>query len=208
MPLPRSHAVPAITPFGLDTQTGRDSVDHALARTGFERADFRWSDLALADGEAISFPHDRARTTLDWRVIETPSLAEFKRWIGFDDGAIRERRLAATSVDLAGVETPESLMRNPHSEAARATLDKVTTAWLFGDSTQVAPYREAIEHFYGPFRAQLIVGSRIVLAPESSLRFEQTPVVFLADEVVLRGGAMYFSPVSHCTIGRLVKEAK
>lgn len=182
------------------------TVDEALARIGVEKQSLRWRDLHLGAGLEMRLPADRERSGLEYRTMETGSIATFKRWIGFEDDAIRDGSRIAAKVDLSGIETPESLRANPDTDAARSALDRLAAAWLFGDSSRVAPWREAIEARLAPFRAQLVVARSIVLDPGSVLRLDGMPVIAIVERMVLRGGALNVSPVSNITIGHLVKE--
>src|SRR5688572_30774290 len=109
-------------PFAMNL-IAEETVQSALQRIGMPRASFTWADLHLAAGEVVVLPRDRARLAGCHQIIETPSAAVYKQWIGFDDGAIRRGVQRSADIDLDAVLSFEDLLRaGPHSDAAERAM--------------------------------------------------------------------------------------
>ncbi len=74
-----------------------------------------------------------------------------------------------------------------------------------GDAAQyqrwIPAFKPALERHYAPFRAQVIVASRVVLEPDAELHITGIPTVMIVEELVFNGGRLFVSPVSHFSIG-------
>ena len=202
----RALSVAPSPPFAMNL-IAEETVQSALQRIGMPRASFTWADLHAAAGEVVVLPRDRARLAGGHRIIETPSAAVYKQWIGFDDGAIRRGAQQSADIDLDAILSLEDLLRaGPGSDAAERAIACAAAAFLFGDSAVVERYRPLIERRYAPFRAQLVTARQIVLEAGASLLLDESPAILIADEVIFRGGSLDVRSGCHATFGVVVNE--
>lgn len=191
---------------GFDATTIREfamleMVEAALFRIGREHSSFCWNDLRVTRGEHVRLPQDAARLPGGLAEVATGDAAEYKRWIGFDDAAIRNGMAVATPVDWTRLGNPAALDVDALSPPQARSLETAATAYFFGDSREVAAFKPVLERHYAPFRAQVIVASRVVLEPDAELHITGIPTVVIVEEFVFNGGRLFVSPVSHFNIG-------
>ncbi|MEM6795443.1 MAG: hypothetical protein AAF725_15810 [Acidobacteriota bacterium] len=142
-------------------------------------------DLTVPSGARLDLTSESA-SALEPRRIETPSLRQYKGWIGRPD------------------EAAEGLLADPGAEA---DLEAAGRLYLFGDSRLVAASdRSAIERERGPFRAAVYAARRVVVEPEAALVVSGDPAILLFEELVLRdGGQLVTYTATHATFGLLRK---
>ena len=182
---------------------GRHSIDEALARVSLTRQSLTWNALTVRVGRQVALAPQSALLPDGIAEIETASIDEFKRWIGFDDDAIRDGTTMpagdAQPAELAGTLAGARVLNDDQW----SVVSRAAEAYLFSDSAVSAPFKPAIERYLGPFRAQVIVAEEIVLEPDAELWITGIPAVLAIDRLVCLGGTLCMSVVSRIVVGEI-----
>jgi hypothetical protein len=110
------------------------------------------------------------------------------------------------------VRLPQDAARLPGGLAEIATADAAEyKRWLGIDNADIrrdprgiSAFTPALERHRAPFRAQVIVASRVVVEPGAELHITGIPTVMIVEEFVFGGGRLFVSVPSHFSIGRAV----
>lgn len=148
-------------------------VDETLDRLGATAADFDWPNLRLMAGEQRI-----ARQALTPLTLATVDLDEFKFWIGFDDGDVRQGRVTPT---------PQRPERDPASATA-LDVRRAMASYVFGDSALWRAWRPAIEAAFPRLEVDVLAVGTLRLHRRSRFVVAGRPVVFMARRLVFEGG--------------------
>lgn len=174
------------------------SINQALARIGMSRESFDWPDIQLEPGERVS------STMLVSHRLTTNDIADLKRWVGFDDDAIRNGRQAPASIGYDELPSASALMDATTSVAARETyVDMLRRAYLFGDSAKVAQFYPIL-NWHTPFTANVIALGRVELPVDTVLEIAGEPAVVMIDQLIFRGGQLLVRCESRIAITSVV----
>lgn len=172
------------------------SIASALADTGLSREELTWRDVDLAAGQHLCAESQRQLTTRD--------ISAVKRWIGFDDAAIRAGRQRPIAVDYVAIPSVNELADGATPPAARHTsLATIERAYLFADSAHVASYRDLINWHRAPFVVDVIALGRVTLHAGSVFELSGGPALIMIDELRFEGGQLRILCDSRIAVGSM-----
>lgn len=154
----------------IDQLDGRQKrfFDEALARFGLSMNDVHHDDIVVGAGNRPTYWNGSPGDDCPFspKVLRTHDLDEAKRWIGIPDEKFRREDMPRL----------EALPGRPWWNAARTNFATLSTAdqndlvraakaYVWGDSSEVADYKTAIEEFLGPFHVQVFAVDNITVTP-------------------------------------------
>jgi hypothetical protein len=194
----------------LDKNNAQKQITYSELRSALRfydvEADDRWSEaLVVEPGASLEINGSEASPMLR-RVLETPSLDQYKAWIGTPDAYI-EKGLAQPPKTLPGISP--SRLEQPKNNLGTADLEDLQRAFdyfVFGNSRVVADYRTAITMHYAPFAAALYACSRVEIRSGASLDFTGLPTILLIDRLIIhQGGCIKFYTPAKAVVSVLEK---
>ena len=180
-------------------QRGTPGLDRRLEELGVPKRSLQ-RDLVVPAGAHLELSTERP-SALEPQLRVTPSLEQYKQWIGRQDRA--EHDLGAAPAPLR-TELADDLQSLDADQLA--DLERAGQIYLFGDSRQVASYRRSLERLRGPFRAALYAARRVVIEVGARLSVSGDPAILLIEELVLQGsGQLVTTTPTHATFAHLEK---
>ncbi len=169
----------------------RDPVSSWLAGCGLHPDEIPAPAVVLERGRHCLLPRELER--FGCRLLHTPSLPTYKRWIGVPDQACSS--------------TAPQPPAGPPDASGPAALLQAARAFVFGDSVAASAWKRPIEERLGPFPLLVVRASRLEIEAGATLVVTGTPTALAVDEVLLHaGGRITLHVPGHLEFGRLVKQ--
>ena len=189
-------------PTRIDARTVRSGrtrreLDEALKTRGLSAGLFRpWTlrvpaDTAL-DLRAAAPPANVAR-------LWTADADVYRRWLGIRDAsaALDRAALPALPPRIGDLDPLE-----------RRALERIAGAYLFADAGPWSDYKRAIEHYFGPFEAIVVVADAVAIPAGARLVVSGVPTMLVATTLeIADGGELTVQTLFNATIGTLTAPA-
>ena len=144
----------------------RRFLEEALARYGLGMNDVYHEDIIVGDRDRPTRWNGRPGDDCPFspKVLRTASLDEAKKWIGIPDEMFRrgEYPRLETLPSRPWWSAPKANFATL-SEADRNDIVRAAKAYVWGDSSEVADYKPAIEDFLGPFRVYVFTADNVTV---------------------------------------------
>jgi hypothetical protein len=140
-----------------------------------------------------------------WR--RTDNVDVFKSWVGTPDEECPPGSTAAEYWPLpAAAWSGRAFCSDELSARERADIEMAGRAYVFGNSSCVTSYRDAIQRVTGTFEVAIYAARSVRIASGGQLRVTGEPAVLLFEELeIADGGSLLVQTVCRAAIGRLSK---
>lgn len=196
-PSENSRATEDILAGGNPREVAREfDLDFARGRARLHVQANQALDLTSSRGSVSAIPPV-------WR--RTGSLDTFKAWIGTGGGVVSLASLPVPAQPWSGrtFSLPQDLCVQE-----RADIEMAGYAYLFGDSSRVASYRQAIEQVAGAFELAVYMAHDVRIEAGGVLRIHGAPALVLFERLqIVEGGRLLINVPSRVHVGEISKLA-
>ena len=174
-------------------------VSSYLNKLGLESDESASQSIGDLSGDRVVIGDDPADLPFTAHIVKSRSLKEIKSWIGNSDDTVRAHNIAMPmQKDLASIDP---------SQADHETLAHAAKRFVYGDSSAVSSFLDAIDDNLGPFELLVVSADTITIRPGQTLVFDgNTPKVVVADELIFDGAGANIESYVHLSmsIGKVV----